>query len=207
VSEVKLLPEKELIRTSRVDHADWNYRPFLSFVMRRRFALISSLLPRVRVQRLLEVGFGSGIFLPELARKCTDLYGIDVHDEVDQVESRLEHYGLAAKLSRQDAATMDFPNEFFDVIVSVSALEFIDDIKSAARQLARVLVPHGRLIAVMPNKFALLDFALHAATGEDAERDYGGRRERVLPSLLEYFRVIRRKTFFPIYAAYEFEKQ
>lgn len=202
---MKLLPEHELIQTSRVDHADWNYKPVLSFVMRRRFALILSLLPQKRVHRLLEIGFGSGIFLPELARRCDELYGVDVHSEVDTVRDRLRHCGVGAELSRQDAAQLDFADGFFDVVVSVSTLEFIDDIERAARDFARILSSQGTLVAVMPNKSTLLDFALHAATGEDAERDYGGRREHVLPALLEYFRIRRRKVFPPIYAAYELQ--
>ena len=203
---MKLLPESELVQTSRVDHADWNYRPFLSYVMRRRFALILGLLPRERVHRMLEVGFGGGIFMPELARRCEELYGIDVHPEVAEVQERLRRLGVSAALSRQDAAHTNFPDAFFDAIVSVSALEFIEDIDAAAHELARSLTSSGKLVAVMPGKSALLDFALRAATGEDAQRDYGGRRERVLPALLKYFRILRVKRFAPIYAAYEFEK-
>lgn len=203
---MNLLPEKDLIRTSPVDHADWNYRPLLSWIMRRRFGLILGLLPRTRVPRLLEIGFGSGVFLPELAQWCDELYGVDIHDNVQAVQSRLECHGLDARLSRQSAACLDFPDAFFDVIVSVSALEFVEDIAPAARALKRVLAPNGCLIAVMPNKSALLDFALRAATGEDANRDYKGRREFVLPALLKYFRVCRKKAFAPIYAAYRFRK-
>ncbi|MGZ3533397.1 MAG: class I SAM-dependent methyltransferase [Burkholderiales bacterium] len=202
---MRLLPQSELVQTSRVDHADWNYRPVLAYVMRRRFALILSLLPRRAVHRMLEIGFGSGILMPELARRCRELYGIDVHSEVAEVQARLKRFGVPATLSRQDAANTNFPDAFFDAIVSVSALEFVEDIDDAAREFARLLAPDGKLVAVMPAKSALLDFALRAATGENAQRDYGDRRERVLPALLKYFRVLRVKRFVPIYTAYEFE--
>lgn len=204
---MNLLPEKDLIRTSRIDHADWNYRPLLSWIMRRRFELILGLLPRTRVPRLLEIGFGSGVFLPELARRCDELYGIDIHENVQAVQSRLECHAVNARLSRQSAACLDFPDAFFDVIVSVSTLEFVEDIEPAARALKRVLGPNGCLIAVMPNKLALLDFALRAVTGEDPNRDYKGRRELVLPALSKYFRVCRKEAFAPIYAAYRFTKR
>lgn len=204
---MKLLPENSLIRTSRVDHADWNYRPLLSYIMRRRFALILSLLPHSRVPRLLEIGFGSGIFLPELAQRCDELYGIDVHQEIDAVQTRVRQCGMDAALSRQSAASLNYPDAFFDIVVSVSTLEFIDDIDSAAKEVARVLTPQGRLVAVMPKKSALLDLALRAVTGENAERDYGDRRERVLPALLKHFVVSRTASFSLIYTAYEFAKE
>jgi ubiquinone/menaquinone biosynthesis C-methylase UbiE len=200
---MELLPEDKLIQTSRVDHADWSYRPLLSFVMRRRYALAISLLPDQNVHRMLEVGYGSGIFMPELAKRCEQLYGIDVHPEADPVQARLLQCGVQAALSRQDAADTNFPDQFFDAIVSLSALEFIERIDDAATEFLRLLKPGGRVIAVMPAKSAVLDFALHAVTGESADRDYGNRRERVLPALLKHFRIKRKKSFFPIYNAYE----
>jgi ubiquinone/menaquinone biosynthesis C-methylase UbiE len=201
---MKLLPQDQLLHTSRVDHAEWNYRPLLSFIIRRRYTLALSLLPAESVRRMLEVGYGSGIFMPELALRCEELYGIDIHSEAATVQERLMQSGVRATLTRQDAATMDFPDGFFDRVVSVSALEFIERIDEAASAIARVLRPRGRLVAVMPSKSGFLDFALHVSTGEDAQRDYGDRRERVLPALLRHFCIERKRTFAPVYNAYEF---
>ena len=200
---MQLLPKERLIRTSDVDHADWNYTPVLSYVMRKRFELVRKLMPAARVDRLLEIGFGSGVFMPELASRCRELYGIDVHPRVEEVEKRLISEGVRASLSQQDAAHMDYPDRFFDLIVCVSALEFIQDIDGAARQAARVLKPRGRLIGVTPVKSRVLDTVLHVATGADPAKDYGDRRERVLPSLLRYFRSVRTRRFVPAYIAYE----
>jgi ubiquinone/menaquinone biosynthesis C-methylase UbiE len=150
------------------------------------------------------VGYGSGIFMPELAERCEELYGIDVHDRAADVQARLTQCGVHATLSRQDAASMNFSDAFFDTIVALSTLEFIERIDDAASELARVLTPGGRLVAVMPGRSILLDLALRATTGESAQRDYGNRRERVLPALLKHFRVLRKKRFVPVYTAYEF---
>lgn len=200
---MRLLPKTQLIQTGPVDHADWNYRPGLAFVMRRRFALMLGLLPR-HSHRMLEIGFGSGVFMPELSQRCDELYGIDVHDETAAVQARLDASGVRAVLSRQSAAKTTFDDCFFDSIAAVSALEFIDDIEAAAAELARVLTPQGRLVAVMPGKSPLLDFALCVATGKSANDDYGDRRERVIPALQKHFRIVRTKSFPPVYRAYEF---
>ena len=79
MNSLKLLPPEVLIKTSEVDHADWNYRPLLSWIQRLRFRHIVSMLAGERFQRLLEVGYGSGIFMPELKQYCDELYGIDLH--------------------------------------------------------------------------------------------------------------------------------
>lgn len=201
---MKLLPRNELLQTSRVDHADWNYRPFLGALIRYRYQLVLALLPMVAVHRLLEVGYGSGIFMPELARRCDELYGIDLHEQPETVGAILNSHDVRATLSSQDVARTNFPSEFFDIEVAASTLEFVERIEEASSELARILGPSGRLIAVMPRKHALLDFALRLVTGEDARRDYGERREQVLPALLQHFRINRTRTFAPVYQAYEF---
>ncbi|HZZ64319.1 MAG TPA: class I SAM-dependent methyltransferase [Candidatus Baltobacteraceae bacterium] len=202
---MQLLPLNRLVRTSGIDHADWNYRPLLAYAARRRFALALSLLPKEPVSRLLEVGFGGGIFMPELARHCIDLYGIDIHGQVPAVREALSNVSVNANLYQRDAARTDFPDGFFDRIVLISALEFIGHVEDAAREFVRLLTPQGRVIAVMPAKSRLLDFSLRVMTGEDANRDYGQRRELALPAMLQWFRIRRTKSFAGIYKAYEFE--
>jgi ubiquinone/menaquinone biosynthesis C-methylase UbiE len=202
---MKLLPKESLISTSAVDHADWNNDLKLAYVMRRRFRLVQKLLGDRHVHRLLEVGFGSGVFMPELARRCDELYGVDVHSRVYEVQTTLEACGVLASLSKQDAANMTFPDRFFDAIVAVSALEFVQDINATARELARVLAPGGCCIAVMPRKSPLLDSMLRLLTGESAQRDYGPRRERVLPAMQRYFRITGQAKFPPVYTAFRFE--
>lgn len=202
---VKLLPRTRLLQTSPIDHADWNYRPVLGYVSRQRFRLVCSLLQRRRVHRLLEVGYGSGIFMPELRDHCDELYGIDLHGLNDRIQEILAQCGVTATLSRQNAAHTSFPDGFFDTIVAVSALEHTHEIDEAAREFERLLAPHGRLIAVIPRKSAVLDFILHIATGENAKRDFGDRRERVVPALRAYFQITREIAFWPVYTAYLFE--
>lgn len=204
---VQLLPRERLIQTSAVDHADWNYDFLLAYIMRRRFALVRKLLPVGRLGRILEIGFGSGIFMPELASHCDELYGIDIHSHVADVQDRLSAEGVLVSLSRQDAAQMDFPDAFFDLIVCVSALEFIEDIDGAARETARVLKPSGRLVGVMPAKSPFLDLVLHTLTGADPQADYGDRRERVIPALQQRFSIACTARFAPIYTAYALERR
>ena len=97
---IRLLPLQDLVRTGPVDHADWNYRPLLGLLQRRRFQLATALLPRPRMQRLLEVGYGSGVFLPELARHCEELHGIDTHASPAEVLGKLLPHGVAPCLTQ-----------------------------------------------------------------------------------------------------------
>jgi SAM-dependent methyltransferase len=189
-SGLELLKPRDIVRTGPVDHADWNYRPILGAISRQRFKMALSLLPP-DVGAMLEVGYGSGLFLPELASHCRTLYGLDVHDREHDVAAILASVGIRADLRRGSATAMPFPTAMFDCIVAISALEFVDDPVAASRELSRTLAPNGRLIVVTPGHSWLLDLGLKLLAGQVARRDYGLRRELLLPALAESFTVER----------------
>lgn len=184
---MELLPRAALIRTSKVDRADWNFRPLLGVLQRTRFRLVCDLLRGRRYSRLLEVGYGSGVFMPELRRHCDEIYGLDVHDKQDEVAEVLSHHGLAASLHSGSVTAMPFASAWFDCIVAVSALEYVDDMEAACREMRRVMRPGGTLVVVTPGESRLLDFGLKLLTGEDAWDNYADRRRRLIPTLQRHF--------------------
>lgn len=195
---MRLLPLDSLVQTGPVDHADWNYRPVLGTISRARLKLICRLLPSEPVGRLLEVGYGSGIFLPELATRCRELYALDPHDKAEAVAEKLTACGVNANLTSGSAESMRYPAGHFDRIVAVSCLEFIPDIEAAAGELCRVLAPGGSLVCVTPGHSKVVDFGLKVLTGEDAKKDYGDRRERLSAALDGRFQVKRELRWPPI---------
>jgi SAM-dependent methyltransferase len=191
---MNLLPRDLLIRTGPVDHADWNYKPVLGPISRRRFHLVRSLL-RKRVPRLLEIGYGSGVFLPELARYADELYGADVHDLHQEVEQRLAKVDLTVRLCAFDGKSLPFPDGFFSCIVAISVMEFIDDLNAACAEIKRLLTPDGFLVVITPGASPLLDAGLRLLTGESAKRDFADRRERLIPTLKRNFAVADERHF------------
>jgi ubiquinone/menaquinone biosynthesis C-methylase UbiE len=193
--QVELLPLDALRKTGEVDHADWNYRPLLGSIQRMRFRLVRDLLSDRRFVRLLEVGYGSGIFLPYLSQCCDELYGVDVHPHAEEVAETLAQRGVATTLFSAGAESLPFDSDFFDCVVAVSALEFIADFETGAREIARVLKQGGSLVAVTPGSTPVVDFGLKLLTGASAKNDYGDRRRAVIPTLLHHFTVQRQLTF------------
>ena len=179
----RLLPRDALLQTGPVDHADWNYRPMLGWIQRQRFRLILGLLPPGKVDRLLEIGYGSGVFMPELATRCEELHGIDVHPQASAVQSRLMEHGVKAELVSGSAEQMAYASSMFDAVVAVSSLEFVPDARVAAREIRRVLKPSGCLVLVTPGHSPLVDLGLRVLTGQSAKEDYAGRREQLMPAL------------------------
>lgn len=197
-----LLPPSQLIKTGDVDHADWNFRCLLGHIQRTRFRMVLSLLQKDKPHRLLEIGYGSGIFMPELSLHCSELYGVDIHARQREVMDVLNNLGVNAVLSQGTAEVLDFPSGHFDCIVAVSSLEFIGDIRSASEELRRVLSPEGHLILVTPGHSLLVDFGLRILTGASARKDYGCRRQGLLVALGRNFQKEKQMTFPPLCGSY-----
>ncbi len=183
---VKLLPQTKLIRTGPVDHADWNYRPILGQIQRLRFSLALSLLPAWS-ERLLEVGYGSGVLMPALRDHARELYGIDVHPNFRAVEENLASEGIVAHLSEAKAEELPFADNFFDSILAVSSLEFVSDLNQACLEIRRVLRPGGSFVVITPGQSPVIDFGLRILTTESAKKDFGDSRKAIIPTLSHHF--------------------
>lgn len=93
-----------------------------------------------------------------------------------------------------DARALDFPDESFDVVFSLSSFEHFgtpDDIAAAAHELGRVLRPGGHAFVVTecfvrrhPLNAAPVDFAVKLATLGRKRRRAGPRRRAVVVEVL-----------------------
>ena len=184
MNRLRLLPRELLVKTNPLDQGDWAYRPVLGQIERMRFGVVASMLrTRPRAHRLLEIGYGSGILLPELDRVCDELHGVDVPRRARDVTTQLARIGVDARLVTGDACALPYPDGTFDTVVVVSAFEFVPDVAAAAGEVVRVLTPRGSAVVVTPGNSPVLDLGLKLLTGERAEDTFEGRRAQVVPSL------------------------
>ncbi len=211
--EIRLLPRERWIKTSEIDCPTWTESGVLGFILRRRFRLLVNLLGNLRYPRLLDIGYGGGMLMPELARHCDELLGVDIHPHAREVEDVLAGEGVRARLCRASGADLPYATESIDAIVAMSSLEFIDPFDRAAREFRRVLKPGGVFVMVTPGDSPLLDLGLKLLTGRSADNDFGERRRRIIPTLMREFTVDARRSFppvrpFPIhvYHAFRFRK-
>ena len=195
MSTLNLLQQEALIKTGEFDHADWNYRPLLRGISRSRFNLVKDLIADRHGKRIMEVGYGSGVFLPELAKHCEEVYGVDVHDKNFEVAEKLAKLGTKATLISSGAEKIEFEDNYFDFIVAVSALEFVSDLDAVCLEMRRTLAPGGSVLVVTPGQSTILDFGLKLLTGKSAKNDFRDSREKIIPTLKKYFEVKQNTTF------------
>jgi len=100
-------------------------------------------------QRVLEVGFGPGKLLIELARRSDLCVGLDLAWGMCRVaQGRAVKQGVAAHITRGSAFELPFPSQSFDVVVSTFAFSGLPDATNALHEMARVVVSGGSVVLV-----------------------------------------------------------
>jgi ubiquinone/menaquinone biosynthesis C-methylase UbiE len=153
------IPERSVVPKSEFDDPiDYYYRPFTRKIYRDRLEMSISMLGEQKSEALLEIGYGSGLLLPELARHTKRLVAIDIHGQADQVYRMLEHEGVKAELHQASLYEMPFADGEFDALACFSVLEHLTDLDGAIREFARVT----RLGAVLALGFPIRNFITDA---------------------------------------------
>jgi phosphatidylethanolamine/phosphatidyl-N-methylethanolamine N-methyltransferase len=100
--------------------------------------------------RILEVGIGTGISLPDYA-PTSRLFGIDISEPMlRRAQERVDELGLrnVEGLAVMDAADLSFPDSSFDVVVAQYVITTVPDPEAALDEFARVLKPGGEIVLV-----------------------------------------------------------
>ena len=100
--------------------------------------------------RVLEVGVGTGISLPQYSKKC-QLSGVDISEPMlRKAQERVTELGLTnvEGLWVMDAERLSFPDNSFDVVVAQHVITTVPNPEAALDELARVLKPGGEIVLV-----------------------------------------------------------
>ena len=100
--------------------------------------------------RILEVGVGTGISLPDYAR-TNRLVGIDISEPMlRKAKQRVRQHSLTNvdALSVMDVSHLAFPDNSFDVVVAQYVITAVPDPEAALDEFARVVRPGGEIVLV-----------------------------------------------------------
>lgn len=100
--------------------------------------------------RILEVGVGTGISLPDYARK-NRLTGVDISvPMLRKAQERVVRENLAnvEVLAVMDAAKLALPDNSFDVVVAQYVITAVPNPEATLDEFARVLKPGGEIILI-----------------------------------------------------------
>jgi phosphatidylethanolamine/phosphatidyl-N-methylethanolamine N-methyltransferase len=98
--------------------------------------------------RILEVGVGTGISLPDYSRR-NRIVGVDISEAMlNKARNRVTDIGLThvEALEVMDAERLNFPDDSFDVVVAQYVVTAVPNPEAALDEFARVLKPGGEII-------------------------------------------------------------
>ena len=125
----------------------------------RRDWILTTLRSRLheRVGRALEVGPGSGLYLPPLAELADEVVGSDIEDAYLSRIGHLVGGSSAITLVRDDITRSSFPDDHFDCVLCTEVIEHIDDSQAALAEMRRILRPGGVLVLSTPQRYSPLE--------------------------------------------------
>ena len=123
-----------------------------SFITRRQ--RVYELLDESKGGKVLDIGCGPGVMVENLTGRGFEVFGVDISSEM--IRQAKERYGNLKNchFSVQKVEDLNFPDSYFDVIICMGVVEYIEDDEAAISRMARILKPNGVLIVTLPNRLS-----------------------------------------------------
>ncbi|MDE3241328.1 MAG: methyltransferase domain-containing protein [Nitrospirota bacterium] len=169
--------EREIELHKRLaSHYEDRYRDAFSQVFQQEWNRALLAINRRPVDRVLELGCGSGILLKELKARSRFVVGFDVSPDMMR-----RARPLGAPLVTGNGSVLPFRDASFDLVSCRGVLHHLPDVPAALREIHRVLRPGGELILSEPsNDWWLVRFArelMYRLSDKFDEDDEGFRSE------------------------------
>lgn len=177
------------------------YNSFVGFIYRNRIKQALSLL-RPPYDSILEVGYGSGILLPTLARIGNSVYGVDIDSDPGKVKSNLERLGINASLAKGDIRKTDYSDGKFNLIIAISVLEHIRDLEPVIKEIFRILTPGGIFLVGMPRVDSFMEKLFPLIGEPNIKSRHVTNHQQVLKAGSDHFELVKIRNMALISALY-----
>ena len=117
-------------------------------------------------KRFLEIGVGHGTDLVQFAKAGAACHGIDITDRHLELTARnFALRGLPVALKQCDAARIEYPDAYFDLVYSFGVIHHIPDASSVLTEIRRVLKPGGRCLIALYRRYSLFHLYMIVVPG------------------------------------------
>lgn len=126
---------------------DWYSQKKGAFVDRVETDLAFGMLKLEPGMSVLDVGCGTGNFSMKMAERGCVVTGIDVSEEMLKVaREKAAEKSLSISYLQMDATELGFDDGAFDVVLTMAAVEFIEDTARAVEEMFRVVKNGGQVL-------------------------------------------------------------
>jgi SAM-dependent methyltransferase len=114
----------------------------------------------LRGKRVLEIGLGFGTLGQLLAGKGCEYHGVDIAEEpVALMRHRLRAIdGAGERIQQASALDLPFADGTFDYVYAIGCLHHTGDLARGVAEVHRVLVPGGRTLVMVYNRYSFRRF-------------------------------------------------
>ncbi len=212
IPKLKLLPYREYAGVDRDDPLRFYFRPVIGKMFHRRIELC--LAECKGGQRVLEVGFGSGVTFLNLNDNYQEIYGLDLNVSVEDVKAVFKARQIETHLQNGSVLSMPYEDDFFDTVLLISILEHLKPFEQmqAFREIRRVLRPGGQAIYGVPIERGFMVFVFRLLGCNIHGHHFSTEKDvfNAADSILEKVRVIQMQSvpslFGPVYELGHFVK-
>lgn len=189
------LPKREnLIVTNTEDPLNFYYYPVIGWVYRKRLVNTLALLGNEKFEKVLEIGFGSGILFPELSDRTEELHGIEIHDNVGVVKEKMAAEGLSPTLKQASIYDIPYGDNTFDCIIAVSTAEHLEDLDKAFQELRRVARPGAYIVLSFPVRNLITD-TFYSVVGFEPRDLHPNSHNDILNAAVKHLDLVEVKKF------------
>jgi len=150
ISSLKLMPASFYRGVNSDDPIRFYYYPIIGRMYRHRVELC--LNECNGGEKILEIGFGTGLAFLNLAEKYKEIHGIDLTADINKVGSAFQEIGVTTYLKNGNILDLPYPDNTFDSVLLISILEHLQpgEQDQAFSEISRVLKPHGQVVYGVP---------------------------------------------------------
>jgi len=148
--QLKLLPLNEYSGVDENDPIKFYNIPIIGKMYRRRIELCLEEL--IGGEKILEIGFGSGVSFLNLNDTYKEIYGLDLTADVNLVQKKFTEKNIRLNLENGNILSLPYPDNYFDSVLLISILEHLktSDQDQAFKEIKRVLKPGGQVVYGVP---------------------------------------------------------
>ncbi len=131
----------------------WFTTPIGSLVKEYETQLILDLLRPKPSEIILDAGCGTGVFTLDILSSGSKVIGLDISLPM-LLRAGRKLRGFPFEMVLADMLHLPFPESSFDKVISITALEFIEDARKAVGELFRVTKKGGDIIVATLNRLS-----------------------------------------------------
>lgn len=129
-----------------------------------RLKIIETMIEMASIKpgdKIVEIGCGTGLVLKELLKVTKPVYGTDISAEMlERAKNYLADEQYNATLTQNDILELNLPKNYFDKIISMEVLRYVDDVPRALQNVKNIMKAHSLFVFTVTNLFSFSFFPL-----------------------------------------------